>query len=104
MPSAKKTSTARSTASVGPPITAWLRLLMFATTTPESTDATTRSISSSGPKTAASAPWSATEIDAISWPRALTASSAASKVMAPAATRAPYSPRLCPITMSGRMP
>ncbi len=77
---------------------------MFATTTPESIEATTRSISSSGPKTAAMAPLSATEIDAISRPRALTASSAASNVIAPAATRAPYSPRLWPITMSGRTP
>ena len=38
---------------------------------------------------------------AISRPRALTASSAASKDSAPAATSAPYSPRLWPITMSG---
>ncbi len=50
------------------------------------------------------APLSAIDSDAISWPRALTASSAASKVIAPAATSAPYSPRLWPITMSGRTP
>ncbi len=75
---------------------------MFATTTPESTDATTRSISSSGPKTAARAPLSATSIEAISCPLALTASRAAAKVIAPAATSAPYSPRLWPMTMSGR--
>jgi hypothetical protein len=41
---------------------------------------------------------------AISLPRALTASIAASNVSEPAATSAPYSPTLWPITMSGRMP
>ena len=40
----------------------------------------------------------------ISRPRALTASSASSKGRAPDATSAPYSPRLCPIVMSGWMP
>ena len=40
----------------------------------------------------------------ISRPRALTASSAASNERAPAATRAPYSPRLWPMTRSGSMP
>jgi hypothetical protein len=41
---------------------------------------------------------------AISRPRALTASRAASKLSAPAATSAPYSPRLWPMTRSGVMP
>ena len=50
------------------------------------------------------APLSSIERLAISLPRALTASSAASNVRAPAATSAPYSPRLCPMTMSGVMP
>ena len=103
-PSAWNAAMARSTASVAPPITAWLKLLMFAMTTLPSTASTTRSISASGPNTAAIAPLSSTERVAISWPRALTASSAASKVMAPAATRAPYSPRLWPITMSAEIP
>ncbi len=63
-----------------------------------------RWISSSGPVTAAIAPLSSTDRCAISRPRALTASSAASKVNEPAAVRAPYSPRLWPITMSGPIP
>ena len=50
------------------------------------------------------APLSSTETLAISRPRALTASIAASRESDPAATSAPYSPRLCPITMSGSMP
>ena len=40
----------------------------------------------------------------ISRPRALTASSVCSKVSTPAAMSAPYSPRLCPMTMSGFTP
>jgi hypothetical protein len=59
---------------------------------------------SSGPATAAIAPLSSTFRCAISRPRALTASSAASNVSEPAAVSAPYSPRLWPITMSGSMP
>ena len=58
------------------------------------TPTTIRSISASGPKTAAIAPLSSMLRLAISCPRALTASSADSKVSEPAATRAPYSPRL----------
>ena len=104
MPAAWNAATARSTASVAPPMTAWPVLLMFATTTYPSVSATMRSISASGASTAAMAPLSPTARFAISRPRALTASSAASKDSAPAATRAPYSPRLWPITMSGRTP
>ena len=63
-----------------------------------------RSISGSGASTAAIAPLSPMLRLAISRPRALTASSAAGTVSDLAATRAPYSPRLCPMTMSGRMP
>ena len=103
MPSARKTSIACSTAAVAPPTTAWLVELMLATTAPSMLP-TTRSISVRGPKTAAIAPLSSTLSVAISWPRALTASSAAWKVIAPAATSAAYSPRLCPITMSGSTP
>ena len=80
--------------SVAPPMTAWLLLLMLAMTTLPSMASTIRSISASGPKTAAIAPLSAIDRLAISWPRALTASRAESKVSAPAATSAPYSPRL----------
>ncbi len=40
----------------------------------------------------------------ISRPRAAAASRASAKVSTPAATRAPYSPRECPITMSGSRP
>jgi EAL domain-containing protein (putative c-di-GMP-specific phosphodiesterase class I) len=40
----------------------------------------------------------------ISRPRALTASRASANGSAPAATRAPYSPRLWPMTMSGATP
>ena len=57
-----------------------------------------------GANTAAMAPLSATETLVISRPRALTASRALSRVRAPAATSAPYSPRLWPITMSGCTP
>jgi hypothetical protein len=49
-------------------------------------------------------PLSATETLVISRPRALTASSASANGSAPAAISAPYSPRLCPMTMSGLMP
>ena len=85
-------------------MTAWVLELMLATTTYPSTSATIRSMSDSGPKTAAIAPLSACETWVISRPRALTASSAASKVSAPEATRAPYSPRLWPMTRSGVIP
>ncbi len=85
-------------------MTAWPVLLMLATTTYPSVSATIRSISASGAKTAAIAPLSSTDKLAISRPRALTASSEASNDSAPAATSAPYSPRLWPITMSGRTP
>ena len=44
------------------------------------------------------------ETRVISRPRALTASSASANGRAPAATSAPYSPRLCPMVISGRMP
>ena len=54
--------------------------------------------------TAAIAPGSSIVRLAISRPRALTASSAAANDSAPAATSAPYSPRLWPMTMSGAMP
>ena len=63
-----------------------------------------RSISASGAKTAAIAPLSSMVSDAISCPRALTASSAEAKVSDPAATSAAYSPRLWPMTMSGSTP
>ncbi len=63
-----------------------------------------RSISASGPNTAIIAPLSATETRVISVPRALTARSASPKAMLPAATRAPYSPKLCPMTKSGAIP
>ena len=61
-------------------------------------------MTSTGAKTAASVPLSATETRDISRPRAATASSASSSGRTPAVTRAPYSPRLCPMTMSGAMP
>ncbi len=102
MPAALNVSTARSTAAVAPPITAWLLELMLAITTYPSVSSTIRSISGSGPNTAAIAPLSATDRLAISCPRADTASSADSKLRAPAATRAPYSPSEWPMTMSGR--
>ena len=60
-----------------------------------------RSTSASGAKTAAIFPVSFTATRVIPRPRALTASSASSKVSEPDATSAPYSPRLCPMVMSG---
>ncbi len=104
IPAAWNAATAASTAVVAPPMTAWVLELMLATTTYPSTSATIRSMSDIGPKTAAIAPLSACETWVISRPRALTASSAASKLSAPDATRAPYSPRLWPMTRSGVIP
>ena len=57
-----------------------------------------------GAVTATIHPLSSMDTFVISRPRALTASSASPKGSVPAATSAPYSPRLCPITMSGNTP
>ena len=97
-------ATSVSTAAVAPPITACLLLLTLAMTTLPSAASTKRWISVSGAMTAAIAPLSLMFRFAIPRPRALTASSASSKVKVPARTRAPYSPRLWPITMSGVIP
>ncbi len=103
-PAARKIAAAFSTASEAPPTTAWAVLLTLATTTYPSTEASTCSISSRGAMTAIILPSSAMETLVISRPRAATASSASAKDRLPAATRAPYSPRLWPITKSGAMP
>ncbi len=103
-PASWNTLTAACTAGVSPPMTAWLLLLTLAMTTYPSEAPTIRSISGIGAMTAAIAPLSPRSTLAISRPRALTASRACSKFSTPAATSAPYSPRLWPITMSGAMP
>lgn len=103
-PAAVRISMARRTAAVAPPTTAWLELFTLATTAPGPAAATARSTSSTGAKTAAISPRSSTVRWLIPAPRALTASSVCSNVRQPAAIRAPYSPRLWPMTRSGRMP
>ena len=103
-PASVSAAMARWTASVAPPMTAWLWLLMLAMTTLPSIPPTTRSTSARGANTAAMRPRSSMSMFAISRPRALTASRASSNGRAPAAVRAPYSPRLWPMTKSGRMP
>ena len=61
-------------------------------------------MSAKGAMIAAIFPLSATDTRVISRPRADTASRASAKERVPADTRAPYSPRLWPITRSGSMP
>ena len=80
------------------------KLLMLAMTTSPASESTTAWSSSIGARTAAIKPLSSSETLVISRPRALTASSASRKPRAPQATRAPYSPRLWPITISGVTP
>ena len=104
-PAALSTSSASSTAALAPPMTAWLVLLMLATTTLPST-AVDRLLDLRERREHGrhQAPGRRCASLAISRPRALTASRASSKGRAPAATSAPYSPRLWPITKSGRSP
>ena len=79
-------------------------LLMFASTTYPSMPARIRSTSGKGAEMAAMQPLSPSETRFISRPRALTICSASPKVSTPAVTKAAYSPKLWPITMSGTRP
>ena len=95
---------ARCTASVAPPMTHSFVLFTLATTTYPSTSSTVRATSATGPKTAAMRPLSPSARRVMASPRAATAVRASPKGMPPAATRAPYSPREWPITISGSTP
>ncbi len=93
---------ARSTARRWPATTVWPGALRLATaqtspgTAASASRATAATAAASSPRNAAIAPSPTGTASCISSPRRRTSRSAASKSSAPAATRAEYSPRLCP--------
>src|SRR5438094_2761285 len=106
-PAAVQASAARSTAAASPAITIWPGPFMLAGLTTWPWAASRQAFSTVGrprPMMAAIAPWPAGTASCMYCPRRRTATTASFRSIAPAATRAEYSPRLWPATHSARAP
>ena len=87
-----------------PAITVCVGQFLLATATYPATRPSSGSTRSTGAAIEAILPLSSTRISLITFPRVQTAFKPFSKSKIPAAIAAAYSPKLCPITTSGRMP
>ncbi len=104
-PAAEQRSIAASTAAAVPAITICPGALMFAAdTTPPASAQHCATSGSSRPRIAAIAPAPAGTASCINRPRVCTRRTASAKSIAPAATNAEYSPRLCPAIADGVAP
>ena len=104
MPIDVNKATASSTDLLSPAITVCVGQFLLATATYPEIFLSSGSILSTEAAIAAILPQSGTLMLAIAVPRVVTARIASGKLKTPAATAAPYSPRLWPMVTSGLMP